>query len=178
MTVSIRRSLAAAAVGLLALIVAHWYDAGVLAELQRRAQFDYNTSVLSYGMPVAHLITGLGAVAIVLTALWSRSLLVGVGYALVGGFLVFIEVMVEALNSGVRLAPDPIATVLIQWFFTLATGVTGAVFTLGGVMFVAGLAAIGSMLRTRLRGTAATVRMNAPALNLGTRPPADESRAS
>lgn len=170
MTVSIRRSLVAAAVALLALAIAHWYDAGVLAELGRRNHYDYNTSAISYAMPVAHLITGLGAVAIVLAAFWSRTILLSVGYVLVGGFLVFIEAMVEALNGRVALAPEPITTTLNQWFYTLATGSTGAVFTLGGVMFLAGLAVMGSIVRTRLRNTAATRRLTAPAPNVETGP--------
>jgi hypothetical protein len=178
MKVSIRRSLVAAAVALLALAIAHWYDAGVLAELQRRNHFDYNTSAISYGMPVVHLITGLGAVAIVLAAFWSRTILVSVGYVLVGGFLVFLEALVEALNGRVALAPEPITTALNQWFFTLATGVTGAVFTLGGVMFLAGLAVMGSMLRTRLRSTAAIPLLSTPALNVGTGPVPDASTGS
>jgi hypothetical protein len=178
MKVSIRRSLVAAAVALLALAIAHWYDAGVLAELERRNHYDYNTSAISYAMPVVHLITGLAAVAIVLAAFWSRTILASVGYVLVGGFLVFMEAMVEALNGRVALAPEPITTVLNQWFYTLATGVTGAVFTLGGVMFVTGLAVTGSILRTRHRNTVATPRLSTPALSVGTGTIRDASTGS
>lgn len=106
-------------------------------------------------MPVAHLLTAAGVVALALAAWWSRSLLVGVGYALVGGFLVFLPAMGAPFALRVNGAPEPIATTLAQWFFTVATGVTGAVFTLGGAMLLSGLAVIASMLRAQRPGLAA-----------------------
>jgi hypothetical protein len=119
-------------------------------------------------MPVAHLLTAAEVVALALAAWWSRSLLVGVGYALVGGFLVFLPAIVAAFALRVNAAPEPIATTLAQWFVTLATGVTGAVFTLGAAMFLSGLTVIASTLRAQRRGLATASTPTAQAPPVGT----------
>jgi hypothetical protein len=54
------------------------------------------------------------------------------------------------------LAPQPIASTLGQWFFSVE-GVTGSVFTLGAAMFLSSLVVIGSVLRARRRSANAGV---------------------
>jgi hypothetical protein len=160
MLIQLRRSLLAALVAVLALAIAHWFDAGVLVDAQRRAGTTFDPGPLFYLTPVAHLLTAAGVVALALAAWWSRSLIVGVGYALVGGFLVLLPATVWAfatsVNGAPTPAPEPIATALSNWYFTVATGLTGAVFTLGAAMLLSGLAIIGSMLRVQGRRAAAT----------------------
>jgi hypothetical protein len=160
MLIQLRRSLLAALVAVLVLAIAHWFDAGVLVDAQRRAGTTFDPGPLNYLTPVAHLITAAGVVALALAAWWSRSLLVGVGYALFGGFLVLLPATVWAfatsVNGAATPAPEPIATALGNWYFTVGTGLTGAVFTLGAAMLLSGLAVIGSVLREqRRRATAA-----------------------
>lgn len=151
MMIRLGRVLVAALVALLALVIAQWFDAGVLADAQRRVAVTFNYGSLPYLMSVAHLLTAAGVLALALAARWSRSLLIAVGYAVVGGFLVFLPAMVTtfavSVNGAPTLAPEPIATTLSNWFFTVAEGLTGAVFTLGAAMLLSGLAVIGSILR-------------------------------
>ena len=74
----------------------------------------------------------------------------------VGGFLLFLPVLFWAFAVGVNgapTAPQPIASTLTSWEMTLAPGVTRAVFTLAGAMFLSGLAVVGSVLRTGRRET-------------------------
>lgn len=153
------KSLVATLVAVLALAIAHWFDAGVLLDAQRRAGVTFEPGPLFYLTPVAHLITATGVVALALAAWWSRSLLVGVGYVLVGGFLVLLPATVwefaTSVNGAPAPAPEPIATALGNWYFTLAMGVTGSVFTLGAAMLIAGLAVIGRALRAPRREPAA-----------------------
>jgi hypothetical protein len=159
MLIQLRRSVVAAFVALLALFVAHWFDAGVLVDAQRRAGTTFDPSALFYLTPVAHLLTAAGVVALALAAWRSRSLLVGVGYAIVGGFLVLLPATVWAfatsVNGAPTPAPEPIATALANWYFTVAAGLTGAVFTLAGAMLLSGLAVIASTLRAQRPGPAA-----------------------
>ena len=60
-----------------------------------------------------------------------------------------------SVNGAPAPAPEPIATALGNWYFTLAMGVTGSVFTLGAAMLIAGLAVIGRALRAPRREPAA-----------------------
>jgi len=149
------KSLVAMLVAVLALAIAHWFDAAVLVDAQRRAGVTFEPGPLFYLTPVAHLITAAGVVALALAAWWSRSLLIGVGYAVVGGFLVLLPATVwefaTSVNGAPAPAPEPIATALGNWYFTLATGVTGSVFTLGAAMLISGLAVIGRALRAPRR---------------------------
>jgi hypothetical protein len=145
------RELVAAVVALLTLLIAHWFDAGVLADARVRGAATFDQSPFFALMPIAHLLTAAGVVALVLAAWWSRSLIVGVGYAIVGGVVVFLPTMVTtvaiSVNDAPTLAPEPIATLLTTWFLTISTGVTGAVFTLGAAMLLSGLAVIVGSLR-------------------------------
>ena len=74
------------------------------------------------------MLTAAGVVALSLVVWWSRSLLVGVCYALIGGYLVFLPPLVwtfDTVKNGMSapLAPQPIANVLGQWFLSVE-GVT------------------------------------------------------
>jgi hypothetical protein len=180
MATQLRRSLVAALVALLILLIAHWFDAGVLTDAQLRAA--HPGLLFNFG-PVAHLLTAAGVVALALTAWWSRSLLVGACYALVGGFLVLLPAMYWAFDSVTYISsnpgmdfpvpgypllapqpieplaivrqsivPQPIASMLGDWYMTVSAGVTGAVFTLAAAMLVSGLVVIALVLRAHRRG--------------------------
>jgi hypothetical protein len=160
MSIQFRRWLEPAIVALLVLTVAHWFDAGVLAEARLRAGRTYDPSNLYNLIPIAHLLTAAGVVALVLAACRSRSLLVGVAYALVGGFLVSLPATFWAFDSvtndrSAPLAPQPIAGTLGDWFSAVSTGVTGAVYTLAAAMLLSGLALIGFALLARERSDSA-----------------------
>jgi hypothetical protein len=156
-----RRWFVAALVAVLALLIGHWFDAGVLADAVRRAGVTFDPGPVFYLTSVAHLLTAAGVVALAVAAWRSQSLFVGVGYAVVGGFLVFLPALVWAfatsVNGAPTVAPQPIASTLVQWYLTLATGVTGSVFTLAAAMLLSGLAVIGSVLRTQRRSTTAAL---------------------
>jgi hypothetical protein len=156
-----RRWFVAALVAVLALLIGHWFDVGVLLAAIRREGMTFDPGPVFYLISVAHLLTAAGVVALAVAAWRSQSLFVGVGYAVVGGFLVFLPPLVWAFATGVNgappVAPQPIANTLGQWYFTLADGVTGSVFTLAGAMLLSGLAVIGSVLRTQRRSTMAAL---------------------
>jgi hypothetical protein len=161
------RWLIAALVALLTLLIGHWFDAGVLADAVRREGVTFEPGPVFYLIPVAHLVTAAGVVALALTAWRSRSLFVGVGYAVVGGFLVLLPATMWAFAASVNgappVAPQPIANTLGQWWFTLAMGVTGSVFTLAAAMLLSGLAVIGSVLREQRPGATPRVIATLPA---------------
>jgi hypothetical protein len=173
MATQLRRWLVAALVALLTLLIAHWFDAGVLTDAQLRAA---HPGLLFNFAPVAHMLTAAGVVVLALAAWWSRSLLVGACYALVGGYLVFLPALYWAFSvknvistplvepgfwpqpiAPQPLWPQPIAahpfaSTLGDWYLAVSAGVTGAVFTLAAAMLLSGLVVIASVLRARRRG--------------------------
>jgi hypothetical protein len=174
MATQLRRWLVAALVALLTLLIAHWFDAGVLTDAQLRSG---HPGLLFDLGPVAHILTAAGVFALALAAWWSRSLLVGVCYALVGGFLVLLPVLywkfdsvtpggsmpgwdIAAMSTPIAaqpiwarpMAPGPIASTIGDWYLAVSTGVTGAVFTLAAAMLLSGLVVIASVLRAHRRG--------------------------
>ena len=159
MSAQLKRSLVAALMAPAVLLVAHWFDAGVLVDALRQAGYTYDPAPLMDLMVVAHVLTAAGAVALALVAWRSRRVLVGVGYVIVGGFLVCLPAIVWAFAVSVHgaapIAPAPIAKTFNEWFVALGTGVTGAVFTIAAGMLVSGLAVIWSVLQDRRSANAA-----------------------
>jgi hypothetical protein len=167
MSAQLRRPLVAGLIALAVLLIAQWFDAGVLADAQRQAGRTYDVGPFWNSMGIAHVLTAAGVIALAMVAWWSRSLLVGVGYAIVGGFLVFLPtitfVLASSVNGAPPLAPAPIATTLNRWFSTLASGVSGSIFTIAGGMFVSGLVVIWLVLRGRApSGADAAMPMTEP----------------
>ena len=156
-----RRSAVPALVAVLALLIGQWFDGSVLADAAQRAVITLDVRPMFYLTSVAHLLTAAGVVALAVAAWRSRSLFVGVGYAVVGAFVVFLPTLTWAFavsaNGAPTVAPQPIASALVQWYSTLATGVTGSVYTLAAAMLLSGLAVIGSVLQTQRRSTTAAL---------------------
>jgi hypothetical protein len=164
MPVQLKRSLAAGLVAVVALLVAHWFDADVLVQARARANATYDMGQYMDLIPIAHLVTAAGVLAIAMAAWWSRNVIVGAAYAVIGGFVVLLPFLFwtfgVAINDVPPSAPEPIASRIYDWYMILATGITGSVFTLGGGMLLSGLAVILSVFRSA-RGTA-TMPVPAP----------------
>ena len=133
----------------------------MLADAVRRAGVTFDPGPVLYLTPVAHLLTAAGVVALAVAAWRSQSLFVGVGYALSEASWCACQRSFRAfavsVNGAPTVAPQPIARTLDQWYFTLATGVTGSVFTLAAAMLLSGLAVIWSVLRTQRHSTTAAL---------------------
>jgi hypothetical protein len=159
MQIRARRSLVAALVALLVLLIAHWFDAGVLVDARNGFSYSYDPVPLVDLTAIAHIVTAAGVVAIALAGWRSRSLAVGIGYAVVGGFLVFLPPLIwsvaVSVNGASPVAPQPIANALWSWDSTLETGRIGAVFTLAAAMLLTGVAVIWSVLQGRHDAAAA-----------------------
>jgi hypothetical protein len=153
MSIQRRRSLVAVLVAAFVLLAAHWFDAGVLADAQNRAGHSYDYAPVADLLGVARIVTAVGVLCIAVSGWRSGSLIVGAGYAIVGGFLAFLPALVWAFAASVHgappVAPQPIASSMVSWYSALNIGVTGAVYTLAAAMFVSGLAVVGSVLSSR-----------------------------
>jgi hypothetical protein len=160
----LRRAAIATLVALVALPVAHWFDAGWLADAQVRAGRTYEMSPYVDMTVVAHLLTAGAVVAVVWAAWWARSSVVAFGYMIVGGFIATLPALVWTfavrINDAPARLPDPIASTMTHWWFTLEAGVTGAVYTIAAAMLIVGLAVLGSKRRA---GRSRSVPAPAPA---------------
>jgi hypothetical protein len=144
-----RRPLVAALVALLALVIAYWLDSGVLFDAHIRADLTYDPVPLVDLTALVHLLTAAGVVAIVVAGWRSRSMVVGIGYAAVGAFLVFLPPLIWSYASSVNGAPPVlpqwIANLLWSWDSPIEKGPTGAVYVLAAAMLLTGLGVIGSV---------------------------------
>jgi hypothetical protein len=151
MSTQLQRTLLAALAAAVVLLGAHWFDAGVVRDAGIRAGQTYDSGPFFNLISIDHLLTAAGVVALALAAWRSRDLVVGIGYAVAGGFLALLPTIFYTFDStgngrSTPLAPEPIARILGDWYLALALGVTGAVFTLAGAMLISGLAVVGSVM--------------------------------
>lgn len=154
------RIVAALLVPVVALVVAHWYDQSVLADSLQRAHATFEMGGYANELTLTHLVGAIGAVAVVLAAIWARSGLVGALYVIVGGATVLLPALwaAFAINQGANAAePGPIARFLDdQMSSGIGAGPTGIALTIGGATLVAGLVSIVIQLSPRSRTVQAT----------------------
>jgi hypothetical protein len=145
-------------VAIAALLLAHWFDAGVVADAQVRAGSTYDTGSLMNALVLARLLTAAGVVAVAAAGWRARTNVVGIGYAIVGGFVATLPATVWAFAANVNgrppILPDAIARPMTDWWLSLEAGVTGAVYTIAAVMLIVGLAVLGSNLTKKRAQTA------------------------
>lgn len=144
-------SVAALAVAAIALLAAAWLDGTVIDDARKQAAAEFNTA------SIAGLLT-LGSIAVAggcLLVAWfgiRATVLVGLAYAVVGGFFALLPWLVLNLGAGNNdvpaVLPDAIATPINQLFFW-SLGPLNAVGTIGAAMLIAGLIAMVRSLRRR-----------------------------
>jgi hypothetical protein len=161
------RSFVAALVALAALLIAHWLDAGVLRDAEVRAGITFDPGQLFNLLAVVHIVTAGGVIAVSLAAWRSKSVLAGVAYIVVGGFIVLLPALTWAfgtsVNSAPPAAPAPIASTIDYWYTSFSAGATGAAYTLAGAMLLSGIAVIWSA-SLRLRGATTVPPVEAPSV--------------
>jgi hypothetical protein len=140
--------------------LAQWFDATQLQRLLDEDRVTFQAAPFLYAITAAHILTPATIIAIALAGWWSRSAVIGAAYAVVGGLIAFSPALTAGFATGTNntppLAPEPIASLLSEIYFDTARGLTLAVPTIAGAMFLIGLALIAQRLRNR-RGRAAIV---------------------
>jgi len=150
--------LVAAALPIVVLLLAQWFDATQLQHYrdEETTSFPGSAAALFYGVAAAHILTPAAILALALAGWWSRSAVIGAAYVVVGGLIAFSPALNWAFATGVN--GTPIANLFSEIFFDTAQGLTAAVTTIGGAMFLVGLALIARRLRDRRGRTAMVVR--------------------
>jgi hypothetical protein len=152
------RALIAIVAAAAVLLLARWLDAVWLRDLQRQTGITFDPTSGFYAWPVVTLAAAGGVLLLSLLAWRARSVLVGVIYAVVGGFLVFLPAigwnLAAEVNGAPPILPQPIASAIGQ-LYAWTQGPANAVAVVAAGMLLIGLAVI--VLASRGRSAAAVV---------------------
>jgi hypothetical protein len=130
-----------------------WFDTTAIRDAAQQAAQDFDSRPYAIVASIGTLMTG-GSVLLLAVLAWrSRSVPVGVIYALVGGYFVFqapIWMNLASASSDGSQAPLPGPLINVVNSLAMASvGQLNAVGVIGAGMLVAGVAVIASRLRER-----------------------------
>lgn len=135
-------ALAAAAI---VLVIAAWFDSTFIRGALREAQSTFDMAGFA-GIPVLGSMLVAGSVLLLGTLAWrAASVVVGITYVVVGGFVVALPWLVMNLASSTNDAPPVLPETLasaITSIWTSTAGSLNAVGTIGAAMLIAGVAAL------------------------------------
>ena len=144
-------SLAALVVAAIALLVAAWLDGTVINDARRQAAAEFNTASIAGLLAMGSIAVAGGCLLVGWFGL-RASPLVGLAYAVVGGFCALLPWLVLSLgasnNDVPAVLPDAIASPISQ-FYLRTHGTLNAVSTIGAAMLIAGLVALVRSMRRR-----------------------------
>lgn len=150
------RTLLALAAAAIVLVIATWFDHTVMTEALRHAQSTFEMSGFATMTALGSLLVALSVLLVGALAWRAASVVVGLAYVVVGGFVVALPWLVMNLtihkNGAPSVLPEPLASALANIFFS-TTGSLNAVGTIGAAILIAGIAA--SARRWRGRAVAA-----------------------
>jgi hypothetical protein len=119
---------------------------------------------------LGHLAVAAGILVLAVLAWHSRSVAVGIAYALVGAIAAFLAPitwhLAAQVNNAPAVVPDP-ASRFISMIFTWQDGPLAAVATIGAGMLLIGLAVIGQPFSGRPAAAAAEPSVGSPNGGLG-----------
>jgi hypothetical protein len=151
------RKLVALAGAALVLVMATWFDNTFMRDEVRHAQASFDMGGVGVGIAAGSMLVA-GSVLLVGVLAWrAASVVVGVAYAVVGGFLVMLPWIVWSFATQVNdtppVLPEPLLSVVSEIFFRTRSGSLNAVGTIGAGMLIAGVVALVRSPRDRAAAT-------------------------
>ena len=148
------RTLSALVGAALALVIASWFDKTVMFDAVRHAQAEFDAAGLT-ALIAAGLMLVAGSVLLVGVLAWrAASVVVGIAYAVVGGFFLLLPWIVwnfaTEVNDVPPVLPEPLLTVVSEVYRWTSIGSLNAVGTIGASMLIAGVAALVRWQRDRV----------------------------
>ncbi len=132
-------------VGVGMLLFAAWFDGQVLRPFATRQASAFDQQPVAWAMPLGYIVAAVGVLVAAILAWWSRSLVVGIAYTLIGGSFAFLVTLLWVFSASVNGAPPalprPLAD-LVSQVYLWATGPTSAASIVGAGMLLAGIGAI------------------------------------
>jgi hypothetical protein len=147
------RTFVALAGAALILVFTVWFDNTVMRGVAQSAQASFGRS--GYGaMVAAWSIVVAGSVLLVGVLAWrAPSIVVGIAYVVVGGFLVTLPwiawTFATQVNDTPPILPEPLLTVVSEISFLTTRTSTNAVGTISAAMLIAGVVALVRWQRNR-----------------------------
>ena len=146
------RTLAALAGAAILLVVAAWFDTIFLRDALRQGAATFDISGSSAVLVLGSLLVAGSALGVWILAWRARSVVVGLAYAIVGGFLAALPWLVWSLavqvNDKPPVLPEPLLTVVSETY-ARTSGSLNAVGTIGAAMLIAGVVALVRRQRDR-----------------------------
>jgi hypothetical protein len=140
------RILTALAGAALVLVIATWFDTVFLRDAIVRARATFEMSGVGALSAVGAMLVAGSVLLVALLAWRAASLVVCIGYALAGAFIVGLPLVVMNLAMGINDAPpvlpEPLSIVLSDIYYRIASGPLNAVGTIGAGMLITGVVAL------------------------------------
>jgi hypothetical protein len=149
------RRLVALFAPLVILVFVGWWDGHVLREAAQSVASTFDPLSEAWAPTSGYLVAAAAVLAVGYLAFWAGSLVVGLVYVLVGGFLTLLYpigllALLETNGAPPRLAlPEPILTAVSDIWAWAFAGRGSYVLIIGAAMFLSGLGAIVLDLRSR-----------------------------
>jgi hypothetical protein len=160
------RKLVALAAATAVLVIAGWLDTVVIVGIQRSSEATFDISQFAWALSFGYLTVAGAVLTIALLARWARSILVGLVYAVVGAFLVFLSPMIwlgaVGLNGAPPFLPGPIATLVNDAYLYGEQGPLNAVAIIGAGMLMVGIGSVAYAFRHRASATSVGVEVPLP----------------
>lgn len=137
----------------LVLVIATWFDNTFMRDAVRHAQANFDMSGVGAVIAAGSMLVA-GSVLVVGVLAWrAASVVVGLAYAVVGGFFLMLPWIVWNLATQVNdvppVLPEPLLTVVSEIYFRTGGGSLNAVGTIGAAMLIAGVVALVRWQRDR-----------------------------
>ncbi len=134
------------------LVIAAWFDTIFLRDALRNRAATFDASGSSAVLVLGSLLVAGSVLIVWILASRARSVVVGLTYAIVGGFLAAVPWLVWNLaaetNDGPPVLSEPLLTVVSEIYFR-TSGSLNAVGTIGAAMLIAGVVALVRWQRDR-----------------------------
>lgn len=129
----------------LILVIATWFD-GFVRDTVRHGQATFDMSGVGVVIAAGSMLVA-GSVLLVAVLAWrAASVVVGIAYAVVGGFFMMLPWiawnLITQVNDVPPVLPEPLLTAVSEIYFRMGSGLLNAVTTIGAAMLIAGVVAL------------------------------------
>ena len=146
------RTLVALAGAAIILLIATWFDNTFMRDAVRHAQRNFDSDWLGAVIAAGSMLVAGSALLLGVLAWRAASVVVGLAYAVVGGFFLMLPWIVRTLATQVNdvppVLPEPLLTVVSEIYFRTG-GSLNAVGTIGAALLITGVAALVRWQRDR-----------------------------
>lgn len=147
------RTLVALAGAAIILLIATWFDTTFVRDAVRHARANFDSGGVGAVIAAGSMLVAGSALLLGVLAWRAASVVVGLAYAVVGGFFLMLPWIVGNLATQVNdvppVLPEPLLTVVSEIYTRTGRGSLNAVGTIGAALLITGVAALVRWQRDR-----------------------------